>query len=49
MIVVRITAALKGLGNALGFLIGALVLGTAFPHLLKGGLSSVPWQVIIDY
>ena len=37
----------KGLGNALGFLIGALVLGTAFPHLLKGGLSSVPWQVVI--
>lgn len=37
----------KGLGNALGFLIGALVLGTAFPHLLKGGLSPVPWQWII--
>ena len=26
----------SGLGNALGFLVGALVLGTAFPHLLKG-------------
>lgn len=25
----------KGLGNALGHLIGALVLGTAFPHLLQ--------------
>jgi MFS family permease len=37
----------KGLGNALGFLIGALVLGTAFPHLLKSGLSSVPWQIVI--
>ena len=37
----------KGLGNALGFLIGALVLGTAFPHLLKGGLSAVPWQAVI--
>jgi MFS family permease len=37
----------KGLGSALGFLIGALVLGTAFPHLLKGGLSWVPWQAII--
>ncbi len=37
----------KRLGNALGFLIGALVLGTAFPHLLKGGLSAVPWQTII--
>jgi MFS family permease len=37
----------KGLGNALGFLIGALVLGTALPHLLKGGLSTVPWQTVI--
>src|SRR5690606_14637519 len=25
----------QGLGKALGFLVGALVLGTAFPHLLK--------------
>jgi MFS family permease len=37
----------KGLGNAMGFLIGALVLGTAFPHLLKGSLSSLPWQAVI--
>lgn len=37
----------KGLGSAMGFLIGALVLGTAFPHLLKGGLSSFPWQTVI--
>jgi MFS family permease len=37
----------KGLGNALGLLIGALVLGTAFPHLLKGGLSTVSWQAVI--
>ena len=37
----------KGLGNALGFLIGALVLGTAFPHLLKGALASVPFEVVI--
>ena len=37
----------KGLGNALGFLIGALVLGTAFPHLLKEALSAVPWQAVI--
>ena len=37
----------KGLGNAMGFLIGALVLGTAFPHLLKGGMSSLPWQATI--
>jgi len=37
----------KGLGNALGFLIGALVLGTAFPHLLKGGFASLPWQAVM--
>lgn len=30
------------LGNALGFLVGALVLGTAFPHLLKGLGGSLP-------
>src|SRR6187551_1342329 len=28
------------LGNALGFLVGALVLGTAFPHILKSELHS---------
>ena len=37
----------KGLGKALGFLIGALVLGTAFPHLLKGAGHSVPWETVI--
>lgn len=26
----------EGLGKSLGFLVGALVLGTAFPHVLKG-------------
>ena len=26
----------KGLGGALGFLVGALVLGTALPHALRG-------------
>lgn len=26
----------KGLGKALGYLVGALVMGTAFPHLLQG-------------
>lgn len=32
------------LGRALGFLVGALVLGTALPHLIKGFLGSLPWQ-----
>ncbi len=36
-----------GLGNALGFLVGALVLGTAFPHLLKGIGAAAPWQTIV--
>jgi MFS family permease len=34
----------KGLGKSLGFLVGALVLGTAFPHLLKGALTGMPWR-----
>ncbi len=37
----------KGLGKSLGLLVGALVLGTAFPHLLRGSLSGVPWRIII--
>ena len=37
----------KGLGNSLGFLVGALVLGTAFPHLLKNISSQLPWKYII--
>lgn len=37
----------KGLGKALGFLVGALVLGTAFPHLLNGMLFKISWQVVI--
>jgi MFS family permease len=35
------------LGNALGFLVGALVLGTAFPHLLKGLGTAWPWQAVL--
>ncbi len=34
----------KGLGKALGYLVGALVLGTASPHLLKALSESLPWQ-----
>ncbi|WP_424000653.1 MFS transporter [Maribacter sp. IgM3_T14_3] len=38
----------KGLGKALGFLVGALVLGTAFPFLIKGSpLASHPDKVIM--
>jgi MFS family permease len=39
----------KGLGKALGFLVGALVLGTAFPHLLKSFTSSLPWKTVLFF
>ncbi|MEM1357654.1 MAG: MFS transporter, partial [Bacteroidota bacterium] len=34
----------RGLGKSLGFLVGALVLGTAFPHLLRGFGEVLPWR-----
>lgn len=37
----------KGLGKSLGFLVGALVLGTAFPHLLKVLTQALPWKVVL--
>jgi len=37
----------QGLGKSLGYLVGALVLGTAFPHLLKGAILSLSWQYVI--
>ena len=37
----------KGLGQALGYLVGALVMGTAFPHLLKSSGQSFPWEYVI--
>jgi MFS family permease len=37
----------KGLGKSLGFLVGALVLGTAFPHLLKSLTLNLPWNLIV--
>lgn len=37
----------KGLGSALGFLVGALVLGTAFPFLLKAFELSFSWKLIL--
>ena len=36
-----------GLGKSLGFLVGALVLGTAFPHLLKNFTLDFSWKYII--
>ncbi|HUP95095.1 MAG TPA: MFS transporter [Burkholderiales bacterium] len=36
----------RDLGNAIGFLVGALVLGTAFPHLLKAAGAALPWEAI---
>jgi len=38
----------KGLGKALGYLVGALVLGTAFPHLLRFTAADLPWQRVIQ-
>ncbi|MEB2783997.1 MFS transporter [Algoriphagus persicinus] len=37
----------KGLGAALGFLVGALVFGTAFPHLLKGLDLNFSWKLVL--
>ncbi|PCJ82504.1 MAG: MFS transporter [Bacteroidetes bacterium] len=37
----------KGLGKSLGFLVGALVLGTAFPHLLKNMTESFSWKSVL--
>lgn len=36
-----------GLGRSLGFLVGALVLGTAFPHFLKSITAALPYQYVI--
>jgi MFS family permease len=37
----------KGLGKSLGLLVGALVLGTAFPHLVRSLTESLPWKYVI--
>lgn len=39
----------EGLGTSLGYLVGALVLGTAFPHLLKTftGTGELPWKMVV--
>ncbi|TXD48443.1 MFS transporter [Polaribacter sp. IC073] len=37
----------KGLGKSLGFLVGALVLGTALPHLLKDSMHAFSWKNVL--
>lgn len=41
----------KGLGRSLGYLVGALVLGTAFPHFLKelSGKIQLEWQSVVYF
>lgn len=39
----------KGLGKALGLLLGALILGTAFPHLLKNRQFELPWKTVLYF
>lgn len=36
-----------GLGKSLGFLVGALVLGTALPHLIRGLSMGLSWQTVV--
>ena len=37
----------SNLGKALGYLVGALVLGTAFPHLLNYAGAGVSWSAVL--
>jgi predicted MFS family arabinose efflux permease len=37
----------RDLGKALGWLVGALVVGTALPHLIRGLGQSLPWQTVM--
>src|SRR6478609_393458 len=37
----------QGLGKSLGFLVGALVLGTAFPHLVKSIAADFSWKYVV--
>ncbi len=38
----------KGLGKALGYLVGALVLGTAFPHFLRYYGADLSWTFVLQ-
>ena len=37
----------KGLGKSLGYLVGALVIGTALPHFLKDSRGNLPWESVL--
>lgn len=37
----------RKMGKALGLLVGALVLGTAFPHFVRSQLGGINWQVVL--
>lgn len=37
----------KGLGKSLSFLVGALVLGIAFPDLIKSFGLNFKWEIVI--
>ncbi|TXN38347.1 MFS transporter [Flagellimonas hymeniacidonis] len=37
----------KGLGKSLSYLVGALVVGTALPYLLKGFITIFSWQSVL--
>jgi MFS family permease len=37
----------EGLGKSLGFLVGALVMGTAFPHLVKNFTLGFSWEYVV--
>ena len=37
----------EGLGKSLGYLVGALVVGTALPHLIKEFTVDLPWKAVL--
>jgi len=37
----------EGLGKSLGYLVGAVVLGTALPHLFKCFVDAVTWKIVL--
>ncbi len=39
----------QGLGKSLGYLVGALVLGTAFPHLLRRFTAGLSWEYVFIF